>query len=283
MSVVRRLLSPSVAPFMCLVLVFVGLIVDLNTDPALVVAIVYNVPIAISAAVLSRTLTVWTIVMSLAANLAAGWVNAAATGEVDTFVVLNRSAAAVSFLIVGAMTLLFEARSDDVRELHDVEDESERERTLRTMLIQLSRPLDEPEMLTATADELRKAMRADAVVIAGLDGDRFAEPRWASPSYSRVAEVGKLASWAVDALPVTAAPVITVRSDEGTTTVGRLAGPAPDGTAPDDLVIVVRRSSRPDASRLLGEALELLVPLRERAHEIGRLRRAADGASGDVD
>ncbi len=267
-----RVISPAVVPYACLAMLFTGLVIDLNSDQALVVAIIYNIPIAISAALASRTLTSWVIGLALAANTAAGYVNAVAVGSVDAFTVANRGLAGLSFLIVGAMTLLFELRSHDVAELSDAEDDAERQQALRRMTVALSRPLGPDELLAAASEELQILLEADAVVIVGLDGERFAEPRWSAPEFTSVAETGKLASWAVDALPMTSTPVITARSDRGITSVGRLSRP---GAA--DLVIVADRPRRRLASALLGEAITALVALLERATELERLRQVAEG------
>ncbi len=259
---------PVVATYASLAMLFVGLVVDLNSDQALVVAIIYNIPIVMSAVLLTRTLTVWTIVLSLGANAAAGYANAIDVGEASGFTVANRVLAGLSFLLVGAMTLLFEQSRQDVRALETHEEDGERERALRHVINDLSGALSRDEILSRAAVGLRELLHADAVVFAGLDDDRFVEPRWSAPEYTSVAEVGKLASWAVDALPVTTTPVIMVRTERGLTGVGRLN--AIDGT---DLIVVVSRPDRARASQLLGEAIIAIEPLCARAVELERLRR----------
>ena len=264
----RWLKNPIVATYGCLSLLFIGLVVDLNTDQRLIIAIIYNIPIVISAILLSRKLTVWTIVLSLAANLAAGYDNAVGLGETDGFTIANRVFAGLSFLLVGAMTLLFETSSADAIELAAHEQDGERERALRHTLSDLSGPITPDEMMDRAVYGLRALLHADAVVISGLDGEHFAAPRWSAPEYTSVAESGKLASWAVDALPVTATPVITVRSEAGITAVGLLRR-----SDADDLVVIVARPDRGRSSGLLGEALTAIEPLYERAVELERLRR----------
>lgn len=269
--ILRWLRSTPVAITVCLGLLFGGLVVDLNTNQALVIAIIYNIPIVISSVVLSSRLTAWTIGLSLLANTAAGYINAVSAGEVDAITVLNRGFAALSFLLVGVMTLLFERSEADVHQFEEIELSGERERGLRRAMVALSGPLTPDELCQAAVAELRVLLEADAVVITGLDGDRFAAPRFSAPEFTAVAETGKLASWAIDALPVTKTPVITVRSDSGRTSIGRLRC-----TDRDDLVVVVARPTLGQSSILLAEALESIVPLRERAVELGRLR---DGAT----
>ena len=269
--VLRWFKNPIVATYGCLALLFVGLVVDLNTSQALIVAIIYNVPIVVSAVLLSRRLTIWTIVLSLLANVAAGYENVLTRGSVDAFTIANRVFAGLSFLLVGAMTLLFEKSSADAHELLAHEEDGERERALRHFITDLSGPITPDEMMARTATGLRDLLGADDVVVSGLDGEHFASPRWSSPEFTGLAPTGKLASWAVDALPVTATPVITVRSDAGLTAVGRLR--CEDR---DDLVVIASRPSRGRSSQLLGEALAAVEPLRARAVEFERLRALAD-------
>ena len=266
--------STPVALALTLGLLFGGLVVDLNTNQALVIAIIYNIPIAISSVVLSRRLTAWTIALSMAANTAAGYVNAVSVGEVDAFTVLNRCFAALSFVLVGVMTLLFERSESDVAELEEIGLSGERERALRQAVVSLSGPLSPDELCRAAVVEIRDLLGADAVVMAGLEGDRFAAPRFTAPEFTAVAETGKLASWAIDALPVTKTPVITVRSDRGRTSVGRLRC-----SDRDDLVVVADRPALGQASALLAEVLASLVPLRERAVETERLRNRASSVA----
>lgn len=256
-----------VATYGCLALLFIGLVVDLNSNQALVVAIIYNIPIVISAALLSRRLTVWTVVLSLAANAAAGYDNAVGNDGADAFTVANRVLAGLSFLLVGTMTLLFEMSTEDARELASHEDDGKRERELRHVISDLSGPLTPDELLGRASGGLRRLLSADAVAIAVLDGERFAEPRWSAPEYTSVAEPGSLATWAVDALPVTTTPVISVRTERGVSGVGLLRR-----RDDSDLVVIVARPDRERSSRLLGEALAAIQPLLDRAVEFERLR-----------
>ncbi|MBY5162657.1 hypothetical protein [Salsipaludibacter albus] len=274
-------LHPSYATVTCLLLLFGGLVIDLNTDRALVVAIIYAIPIALSGLVVSRTLTWWCIALALLANIGAGYGNAISSGGMDAVTILNRVLAAVSFLLVGLMTLLLEATSEEVEELADAEQDSVRERQLRQFLVDLSGPLEPEEVMSRSVVELRKLLEADAVVITALDGDRFAEPRWAAPVRTDLAATGTTASWAVDALPITRNPVIGVRSDQGMMSVGRWRC---DTAA--DLVVLAARPRRRWAARLLGDALTVLVPIRDRALELQRARAgnaAPHGAPSSTD
>ncbi len=265
----QSLLRESV-PYLCAAMLFIGFVVDINTDQAVVVAIVFNVPIAVSGSLLSRRLTIWAIVLAVLATIGAGWANAI-DHDATTATVVNRALACMSFLIVGAMTLLFERSSEDVQELTHVEADNERERDLRRFLGGLSGPLSPDELLQSAALGLRELLRADSVVLTSVVNERFAKPQWSAPLYTNVAAPGKASGWLIDALPVTATPVITVRGDDGTTSVGKWRC---ERGIP--LYVVAKRPNVSGASELLADALEGLEPLRERAIELDRLRSLAD-------
>ncbi len=265
----KPLMRPAYAAVLCLALLFGGLVLDLTTTQGLVVAIIYNIPIALSGLALSRSLTLWTIVLALTANVAAGYENAILLQGYDAVTLLNRALAALSFILVGVMTLALDRASDEVTALADKEAEAERERRLRGLIVTLSSARTPETLLTRAVTLLRALLEADAVVVAALEGDHFTTPRYAEPADAGVAKPGSLASWAVDAIPATDTPVITVRSERGVMTVGRWRRPrAKDGDengGKGDFIVIATRPRARDASLLLGEALRGLEPLLSRA------------------
>lgn len=272
MNIPRRYreLFEAAVPLLCAALLFAGFVVDINTEQATVVAIVFNIPIAISGALLSRRLTIWATLLAVLATIGAGWANAI-DHDVTNATVLNRALACLSFLIVGGMTLLFERTNEDVQVLTHVEVENQREQELRRFLVGLSGPLGPDELLQSAVLGLKELLEADSVVLTAVENDKFTEPQWSAPLYTSVAEPGKTAGWLVDALPVTTTPVITVRGDDGTTSVGKWRC---ERGVP--LYVVAKRPKVAGASALLAEALEGLEPLRERAIELERLRAAVE-------
>lgn len=260
------LIKPVYVTTVCLVLLFGGLLLDLTTQQGLVVAIIYNIPIALSGLALSRQLTVWTILLALAANLAAGYENALVMAGYDALTLLNRGLSALSFLLVGVMTLALNSASDQVTALAEKEAEADRERRLRLMARELGHTHDPEALLSQAAVALRKLLNAESVVITHLEGERFALPRYSDPEDANLARPGTLSSWALDALPLTDTPVITVRSERGVTTVGRWRGE-------DELVVVIARPQVQEASDLLGEALKSLEPLLAQAKRLKKLAR----------
>jgi hypothetical protein len=93
-------------------LLFGGLLLDLTTQQDIVVAIAFNIPIAVSGLANSPRLTQTTVVLALVANIAAAYENALTFGDLDTITVANRSLAGLSFLIVGGVTLAHEGAVD---------------------------------------------------------------------------------------------------------------------------------------------------------------------------
>lgn len=256
-------------PTVCFALLLGGLVVDLTTDQALVVAIIYAIPIALSGTRTSTTLTWWCIGLAMLANVAAGYDNVATFGFVDGTAVLNRGLAALSFVLVGVMTLLLESTSEEVDLLVEVEQEGERQRRVREFMVDLSGPLEPEELMDRAVGQLRELLGADAVVAVALEGHGFAEPRWADPPSTDLATPGTTASWAVDALPINDRPVIAVRSDQGMMSVGRWRC-----ASQGDLIVLAARPDRRHAASVLGDALSVLDPIRERAHELANARAA---------
>jgi hypothetical protein len=251
---------PRVVMTLTLGLLFAGLLVDMTTTQELVVAIIFNIPIAVSGLAHSRRLTTWTIVLALAANVAAAYENALVFSRYDAITLINRGLSALSFLIVGGMTLLRVGAVDQVEHLAVVRRAADRERALRRFATDLGTADDADDLVDRAAPSLRYLLEADALVIATLHGDRFAEPRWADGNAGDLAEPGQLASWAVDAIPTTESPAITVRSERGLITSGRWRR-----VDTHDLIVVADRPQADKPSVLLCEALHALVPLLERA------------------
>ncbi|MEQ8841694.1 MAG: hypothetical protein RIB98_12000 [Acidimicrobiales bacterium] len=265
-----RLQRRAPATVACLALVFGGLVIDLSTPQQVVVAIIYNIPIVLSAAFLSRRLTSLTLAASLGATVAAGYINAIASNDIDTATVLNRCLVASSLILVGAMTLLFERRSADVKTLEDAVEATKLAHALRHLLVALSGPLGFDELMSRAVGEVSELLKADNVAIVAVDGDRFALPRWSSTPYSALAEPGTMATWALDVLPANDAAVVTTRTDRGATTLGKLS--RRDGP---DLIVIAERPRQSQSSDLLREALGALSAVSERATELQRLRHLA--------
>lgn len=191
----ETLLRPVTIGAVCLVSLFGGLLIDLTTTQELVVAIIFNIPIALSGLTTSRQLTIWTVVLALSANVAAAYENALVFSGYDSITLLNRGLAALSFLIVGVMTLAREGAVDEVAELGQAQDSATRERTLRRFVTALSAPMNADELISRATSSLRALLAAEGVVVVTLRDDRFVEPRYADGNCSNLARTGEIASW----------------------------------------------------------------------------------------
>ena len=246
-------------------LLLIGLVIDLTTPRELVVAIIYNIPIALSSLALSRRLTVSVLLLAFGANIAAGYVNALGYGGLALFTLLNRSLAGLSFLLVGVLTLALRRAAAGVARLQLEGARAGREEALRRFLSEVSRALYPEALLKTAARSLQLLLDADEVVISALDGATFAEPRYASPPNAVSAQGGASARWAADVLPLKV-PVAGLRREDGVTVVARLS-------AQQDYLVVALRPRAAAPKILLAEAAEGTEPLLLRAEELARLAR----------
>ena len=240
----------------------IGFLLDIATTQELVVAILYNVPIAFSGLSSSKRLTYGVIAAALLVNIAAGYLNALALGEVATVAILNRSLAGLSFLLVGFMTRSLRRIAGRLAELQQSELQAEREHKLYRLNTELGGTLRPQAFLQRTCEVLRELLEADAVVLSGVAHNRFAAPRYSDPPSATLshARVGKQVPWLVTVAPTYSPPVAAGYVDAHPLTVGHLHW----GEGPDLALLVVHARSK-DAVPFLSEALHELEPLLERA------------------
>ena len=244
-------------------IILAGFLTDLATTENLVVAIIYNVPIALSGLALSRRLTVITVLAALAANALAGVVNLWGLGA-EPIVILNRVIAGLSYLLVAYMTLALRDASVRVTSLVFEEARAKREHDLREMLSALSGPLQAEALLQRAARGVRELLGAESVVISGFGRNRFVPPRYSDPEATSFAGDADAVLWAVAATPTREPPVMNARLDVGRVSVGRWRR---QGEA--DLVVMAKDPRAEEPALLLGEALRSLEPLLERAKLFG--------------
>ncbi len=242
-----------------ILLLTVGFVADLVTPQELVVAITYNVAIAIAGLVLSRRFTYGMLGAALFANILAGIINAG-QGGYDTIAVLNRVLAGLSFLLVGYMTLELSRITTRLTTLGFEQARTEREDGLRKFFAEVSGPFRSQDFLDRAAVELRALLQADSVVISGVSQNRFALPKASDPPTSTLGVLGETTPWIVAATPTRDMPTLSARMDTDLITVGRWRR-----QNDYDLVVMARRPKVKQPEVLLGEALRNLEPLYERA------------------
>ena len=251
-----------------------GFVVDLVTTESLIVAIVYNIPVALSGLMLSRRVTFATVGAALFVNALAGFFNLRVEG-LETVVLLNRIFAGLTFLFVGYLTLSLHDASTRATTLGLENARAEREHLLREATAKLSEPLHPSELLARSAAALRALLQAESVVISGIDRGHFTLPRVSDPPNAPWSQAGDAVTWAVAATLQRDPPVMSARLDDGLLTVGRWRR-----READDLVILARYPQADDPALLLGEALRSLEPLLERANLLENVetqRRALEG------
>jgi hypothetical protein len=250
-------------------LLFGGLLLDLITPQDLVVAILYNIPITVSALAVSRYLTGSTIVTALVANLIAAYENAENIGSYDGIVLANRGLAALSFLIVGAITLVRIRAVDQSRATPDVRDLAVREQRPRVFRNAVAGAVTTDELLHAAPEALSVLLDASGVAVdAAHDGQ--VSPEESTPRTARRRSHADTNSpWATESIPTSNRRTVTVQNDTGRTTVGWLR--RPNG---DPRVVLVRSPTVDDPTQLLADALDILEAL---------LRQHDDGGAGDPD
>ena len=262
----RRYPLPLIAP-LCLALLLGGLVLDLSTEQALVVAIVYDIPVALSGLALSRRLTLSTIAIALASNLLAAYANAVAHGAPDGVALLNRGFSALSVVLVGILTLALRHSAAQVASLSQEEERGQFARGLRQLSTELCAAPNPDAFLQRAAEGLKALLEAETVVIAALKGETFQAPCYAAPKDSALAQPGTSAARLLETLPTTGMSVITLRDARGPLTLGRWPR-----SAGRDYLVLAEHAKQNEASHLLGEALLMLAPLLEQSERLERLK-----------
>lgn len=252
------------------VLLVGGLVVDLLTPQALVVAIAYNIPIALSSLSRRRTAPLVMAGLALAANVVSGYANAIAT-PLDTTAVLNRALAAASFVLVGLLSMALRDASSRAARLQLEEQRFRREEALRAFLAAVSGSVPTAELVAKLPGALLALVEAHNVTVVGIDGVSFTAPRVGAPEVSGSVLLGETAPWPVLTVMDTEyqeqPAVFQAREYEGTVLVGRVRR-----DPPPDLIVYAERPVVPDAKERLRDALRSLEPLLERAALIETLQ-----------
>lgn len=252
------------------VLLTVGLAVDLATPQAVVVAILYNIPIALSSLSRWRDAPLVAAGLAFLANLLSGYVNALSS-PLDTTALLNRGLAAASFVLVGLLSMALRAASGRAERLELERERFRREEALRVFLDGVSVPAPTGEVLRLAPGGLLSLLEARNVTVVGVVDGTFVAPCVGAPELSSSVVVGDAAPW----------PVVTVmamergerpatfqaREYEGAVLVGRIRR-----DALPDLVVYAEGPGLGDAKERLRLALRSLEPLLERAALIETLQ-----------
>lgn len=157
-----------IVAFAILVAVF---ILDAVTPQTLVVAILLDVPIALSAFLADRRLTTILVVLALVANAVAGYLNAiAAGGRWDSIGIFDRTLTALSIIVVGYLGTTVQERAQRVGRLAAQEARARREAALATAIDRIRASLSYDLVLRAIVREAVGLFDADSARWISADG-----------------------------------------------------------------------------------------------------------------
>ncbi len=161
--------------FLCYGLLVSAWIVDLFTPQLFVAAILLNGPIALSSLALDRRLTSGLIVAAQVANVVAGYVNGVQSGHWDGIAVGDRVLAALSFVLVGSLSIKTQEHAREAGESSLRARQMERERSLRESIDRVRATLNVELVLRRIVREsatLLSASHAILVLRSGLETPR---------------------------------------------------------------------------------------------------------------
>ncbi len=255
--------------FLSFALLISAFLADVITPQALVIAILYNVPIALSSLAPRRWAPLAMAGLALAGNVAAGILNAAAV-PLDTTAVVNRALAAASFLLVGLLAVALRGAMERATKLELEGVRLRREEDLRQLLQELGAPLPERELLAKVPAALRSLLDARNVTLVGASGGRFTVPRVGHPDVAASLQLGDRLPWpalAVIEEDEHETAVFGAREYEGAVLAGRVQRDARPA-----LVVWADGPGHADAKLRLREAIRVLEPILERAALIEALQ-----------
>ncbi len=228
---------------------------DVMTPQALVVAILYNVPIALTTLAFSPRLTTAMTLLALLANVGAGVMNAQQGGGFNPTAILNRLLSTLSFFLVALLSLQAAQSSSRLAEVRLEERRTKRERQLRQLVEDLSGPLTPTELLERSAKVLRNFLEADAAAVVTLKGREWGERVYATPK-----------GWAIPegVPPASQKPVRHLILSGRSFLCGQFR---------PDLLLLLENTRLEGAATLLSELIPALQALLGKAELFARLQR----------
>lgn len=157
-------------------------ILDVFTAQKLVLAILFNVPIALSSLTLSRSQTLWLTLAALVANALAGYINATQELTFDPIALGNRVLSALSYLLVALLSLQSARAWAQEAEKHIEEKRANQERQLRQMMEELSESPTTDALLEQTCRSVRSFMTARGVAVRSVGPQGWGSLHYQSPS-----------------------------------------------------------------------------------------------------
>jgi signal transduction histidine kinase len=156
-------------------------VTDALTPQSLVVSILLDIPIALTGLTLRKKATVSLVLLGLFANTFAGIINARTEGSIDTVALLNRIFSAVSFFLVGYLTLKVQENAHETGVASSERNRAIRENKIRTFLAGISAQNSPDRLLRELTGHLLTLFSARGVIISPSDHDRWRSATYSSP------------------------------------------------------------------------------------------------------
>lgn len=158
-------LKPQYIPFACAILLIAAFAIDMLTPQLFVAAILLNAPVALTSFAFDRKLTGRIVVAALVANLIAGWYNGYRDRHWDPIAVEDRVLAALSCVLVGALSVGTQRAARGAAELGARQRQARREKTLREAFETMRTSVNREIVLRSIARESIRVLQADAAVV----------------------------------------------------------------------------------------------------------------------
>lgn len=151
---------------LCYALLLIAWVIDLITPQMFIAAILFNGPIALSSLALRRSLTIQLVVFAEVANVIAGYVNGVQAGHHwDAIAIGDRFLLALSFVIVGMLTLQSQESARRAGESGERERRLMRERALRRAMEQVRASLNMEIVMRNAVREAQRVTGAERVLL----------------------------------------------------------------------------------------------------------------------
>ena len=153
--------------------------IDALTPQSLVVSILLDIPIALTGLTLRKKATIAMVALGLVANVVAEVINARTEGAVNPIAVANRFFSAISFFLVGYLTIRVQESALEAGMFLSERNRATREKKIRTFLGEISAETDPDSLLEEVSRHFVSLFDAKGVILAPSGKER-----WESPPHS---------------------------------------------------------------------------------------------------
>jgi signal transduction histidine kinase len=157
----------------CIALLLASWAIDLLTPQLLIVAILLNAPIALSSLASDSRFTRWLVALAVAADVSGGYVNGLVEGHWDGIALANRGLAALSFLMVGGLSITAQSSARRAGELAARATRAAGERALRRAVETIRNSSNAELICRHAVGEARDALHVDRAILYRFQGSRY--------------------------------------------------------------------------------------------------------------